>query len=747
MSGPSISNVPSDVAPNSRGFLTGMRNAVLLLLGQTGTPSDWAARQSDLTGTGAFTNPGGVLAYAGNPRAFDTSAYPTPITGLTATSMFGGIIVSWNPSTYTQGGGEDHALIYAATGSTETFANAVLIGTTQGQSFIDACQLGVTRSYWVESVAANGNAQQTPTGGVNGVQATVGLVGTANLGPAIITAAQIAAGSVDPTKFAVNTEPVALVSSVPATKSTTTIFDTVNNQIYTWNGLAYTAATAGAVAAANVTGQLTASQIASINAAQVAGQLTAAQIASITASQLTGQITSTQISNGAVSTPQLAAGAVTAAQIAAGTITASQIAAATITGTQIAAGSISAGNIAAGTITAGNIAAGTITATQIAAGALTAAQIAAGTITAAQLAANTITAGQISAGAIGATQISAGAIGATQLAAGAITAGSAAIANGAIQTAQIGDAAITDALVANMSATKLTSGSIAVGSTIQSSNYVAGTQGWMINGTLAEFGSVFIRDVLTLQNSQITINGSGQLVGIGSGAGTSVANGNISISAGGVLSGGGGGTVTAPGIGAVQTSLANAPGSILNGNISLSESGGTLSLNGAGSTSVGTLVTSNNPITAANAGQFLATASIGNAYIGNAAVNSLQIAGHAVSVVSASYAPSTTGAFVTITVAASDIPSGATTVPIVIWASMTIDFGTVFDIGYNQAWNTAGNLRHETLSAGCWAITMVVNAGAGTYTFGCFNGNACSSSGAVSYSGIRPAIAVSLAKR
>jgi hypothetical protein len=136
--------------------------------------------------------------------------------------------------------------------------------------------------------------------------------------------------------------------------------------------------TASQIASVNATaiqGTLTAAQVASVAASQVTGQLTAAQIASIAASQLTGQITGTQISNGAVSTPQLAAGAVTAATIAANTITASQIAAGAITSAQIAAGTVTAANIAAGTIQASNIAANTITGAQIAAGSITVTQL------------------------------------------------------------------------------------------------------------------------------------------------------------------------------------------------------------------------------------------------------------------------------------------------------------------------------------------------------------------------------------
>lgn len=67
-------------------------------------------------------------------------------------------------------------------------------------------------------------------------------------------------------------------------------------------------------------------------------------------------------------TGAIAAGSVTAALIAANTITAAQIAAGTITSTQIAAGTITAAQIAASTITGSNIAAGTLTAGLFSAG-------------------------------------------------------------------------------------------------------------------------------------------------------------------------------------------------------------------------------------------------------------------------------------------------------------------------------------------------------------------------------------------
>ena len=59
---------------------------------------------------------------------------------------------------------------------------------------------------------------------------------------------------------------------------------------------------------------------------------------------------------------------------------------------------------------------------------------------------------------------------------------------------QIGLLAVDDARIASASATKLTTGTVRVGVHISSSNYVAGQQGWAINGQGgAEFNSVTVR--------------------------------------------------------------------------------------------------------------------------------------------------------------------------------------------------------------------------------------------------------------
>lgn len=264
------------------------------------------------------------------------------------------------------------------------------------QASISAAQAAAAQA------AATAAAAQNTTNQVNGA------IADAQQYASNAQAAAIAAASTDASNkmntaitTAQNLAPL-VVTGLPALPSSSypsgrLAWNTTDGQLYRSTGSTWTALT---VSAPDISGTLSASQIASLAASQVTGTLSASQIASVTAAQVTGQITGTQIANGAVSTPQLAAGAVTANNIAANTITASQIAASTITGTQVAAGTITGNNIAAGTIQAGNIAAGTITGDRVAANTITGSNVAAGAITANNIASSTITAGQIAAGAI-----------------------------------------------------------------------------------------------------------------------------------------------------------------------------------------------------------------------------------------------------------------------------------------------------------------------------------------------------------
>ena len=134
---------------------------------------------------------------------------------------------------------------------------------------------------------------------------------------------------------------VKVVSSLPATGSLgDTVLLSTDKKLYRWNGSAWTAA----VAAVDVSGQLTNAQIADIAAAKISGQITVNQIANnavtavklanyaITNSKLANNsITSVKISDGSISTPKLAAGAVVANTIAAGAVGANELAANAVT--------------------------------------------------------------------------------------------------------------------------------------------------------------------------------------------------------------------------------------------------------------------------------------------------------------------------------------------------------------------------------------------------------------------------------
>lgn len=101
-------------------------------------------------------------------------------------------------------------------------------------------------------------------------------------------------GSLGLTKFASGIEPVKVVSTLPTTKASSTVFLTSDSKLYRWDGTQYTKAVDGADIAAN-------------------------------------SITAGQIAAGAIKTDELDALAVTAAKIAAGAVTADKVTAGAIT--------------------------------------------------------------------------------------------------------------------------------------------------------------------------------------------------------------------------------------------------------------------------------------------------------------------------------------------------------------------------------------------------------------------------------
>jgi hypothetical protein len=86
------------------------------------------------------------------------------------------------------------------------------------------------------------------------------------------------------------------------------------------------------------------------------------------------------------------------------------------------------------------------------------------------------------------------------------------IKNGTITNAKIGNATIDDAKIVSLTADKITAGSIGVGSFIESTGFITGSQGWRIHGNgVAEFAAASIRGQLTagqIDGTGLTIKNS-----------------------------------------------------------------------------------------------------------------------------------------------------------------------------------------------------------------------------------------------
>ena len=258
-------------------------------------------------------------------------------------------------------------------------------------------------------------------------------------------------------------------------------------------------------------GQLQSGSVGSLQVQMAAIQTAHIQTAAITSALIANAaIQTAHIGDAQITNAQIADATITAAQIAQATITAACIAKATITEAEIADAAITAAKIALATITEAHITDAAITTAKIADLAVTAAKIANATITSAKIAQAAIqsahiedaaitrakiallavdeariadlavgtakvqdasitnakiadlavTAAKIANATITNAQIANATIGTAQIALGAIT--TALIAQGAVGTAQIADASITDAKIVELSANRITTGTLSV---------------------------------------------------------------------------------------------------------------------------------------------------------------------------------------------------------------------------------------------------------------------------------------------
>ena len=226
---------------------------------------------------------------------------PSAPTGLSATVGIKNIRLDWtNPSD------KDLKVVDVYRHTSNSSGSASKIASIDGESFVDQnITEDTTYYYWLKAVDYSGNSS--------------GFSGVASGSATLVTSGEIEDGSVSITKFASSIEPITIVSSVPGSKITETIFNTGDDKLYRWNGSSY--------------------------------------VATVPTSDLTGTITTTQISNDAITTPKIAANAVTASEIAANTITANEISSNTITAGQIAAGAINTSELAADAVTVSKLAA------------------------------------------------------------------------------------------------------------------------------------------------------------------------------------------------------------------------------------------------------------------------------------------------------------------------------------------------------------------------------------------------------
>jgi hypothetical protein len=205
---------------------------------------------------------------------------PNPVTGLTATSIIGGIRISGTlPSDADLAGVE----LWENTVNNVNTATLRSSGLSDHYDRTGLTPANGTYYFWARTYNTSG-ARGVFVGPVSG---TAGQVQSGN----------IASGAVAVAAFASGIEPVTIVSSVPSVLSTKTVFNTTNGKLYKWNGSAYIATTP----TTDLSGQISAGQIA-------ANAVTAGTIAA-------NAVTAGTIAAAAVSTNELSSSAIFAGSL------------------------------------------------------------------------------------------------------------------------------------------------------------------------------------------------------------------------------------------------------------------------------------------------------------------------------------------------------------------------------------------------------------------------------------------------
>ena len=394
--------------------------------------------------SGRFSPVGGVIDPARASR------------NLSASGALASIILSWDAPNYN---GHAYTEIWAHT--SDVLGDAVLVGMTAGNSFAHTLGVAATRYYWVRNINQNGvasaynatNGTQGSTGQDPAYLLTIlnGEITSSQLATALSTRIDLIDGDASVTG-SVN-QRVQAVGSVDLSglnAQYTVKID--NNGAVAGYGLASTTTVAG-----NITSEfiVNADRFGIMRGGSDTTAAVAPFVVQTTATTLNGETVPVGVY---IADAFIKNGTITNAKIGDAAVDSAKIANATIVGADIANATIQGANIGSATIQGANIATATITSANIADAAITTAKIQDLSVTSGKFGDAVITNAKIANAAISSAKIQDLAVTSSKFANAVIT--TAKIADAAITAAKIQDLAVTSAKIGDLSANKITSGTI-----------------------------------------------------------------------------------------------------------------------------------------------------------------------------------------------------------------------------------------------------------------------------------------------
>lgn len=258
-------DLPSVNSPN---FQSRIREVLMTYLGRQGNPLDRGVTLRDLidndivavregatlrAGSGAVP----IVPVAGSgSQAADLTPPPSP-TGFVADAAITHVFVQHDIPIYAFGGGHLRTHLYGAkysgSGTLPVFSDAVELAQFTGTIYVFPSDLSTQWHLWIKWETYYGVLSPSPAGGTNGVVVTTGKIGSADLGPLIVEASNLASGAVTASKlaieavgatnFAAGIEPVSMVGQLPNPVGYTgpkTVFLTTDSKLYRYTGSAWT---------------------------------------------------------------------------------------------------------------------------------------------------------------------------------------------------------------------------------------------------------------------------------------------------------------------------------------------------------------------------------------------------------------------------------------------------------------------------------------------------------------------------